>query len=42
MEFMERAILKVSLTHSENWRIENLTFLRGNHLADDEVYIKRM
>jgi hypothetical protein len=39
---MERAILTISSTHSEDWRTKILTSVRGNHLADDEVYIKRM
>jgi hypothetical protein len=39
---MEMAILTVSPTHSEDRRTEILTFLRGNHVVDDEVYIKRM
>jgi hypothetical protein len=39
---MKRAILTVSPTHSQDWRTEILTFLQGNHLANDEVYIKRV
>jgi hypothetical protein len=42
MELMERAILIVSPTHSEDWRTETITFLQGNYPVDDEVYIKRM
>jgi hypothetical protein len=42
VDLMERAILIVSSTHSEDWRTEIITFLRGNHPADDEAYIKRM
>jgi hypothetical protein len=37
---MERAILTLSHKHSEDWRTEILTFLQGNHLANDEVYTK--
>jgi hypothetical protein len=39
---MERAILTVSPTHTEDRRTKILTFLRGNHVVNDEVYIKRM
>jgi hypothetical protein len=39
---MERATLTVSPTHSEDWRMEIITFLRGNHPVDDEAYTKRM
>jgi hypothetical protein len=39
---MERAILIVSSTRSEDYKIEMLTILWGNHLADDVVYVKRM
>jgi hypothetical protein len=42
VELMERAILTVSATHSEEWRIEIISFFQGNHPTDDEVYIKRM
>jgi hypothetical protein len=42
VKLMERAILTVSPTHIEDWMTEILTFFQGNHLADDEVYIKRM
>lgn len=39
---MERVILTVSPTHSEDRRIEIITFLRGNYPLDDEAYVKRM
>ena len=42
VKLMERAILIVSPMHSEDWRTETITFLRGNHLIDDEAYIERM
>ena len=42
MELMEKVILRVSPTHSEDWRTEIITFLRRNHLVDDEAYIKSM
>jgi hypothetical protein len=42
IDLMERAILIVSSTQSEDWRTEIITLLQGNHLADDEAYIKRM
>jgi hypothetical protein len=39
---MERDILTVSPTHSEDRRTKILSFLRRNYLADDKLYIKRM
>jgi hypothetical protein len=42
VELMERAILNISLVHSEDWRTEIISFLQGNCLSDDEVYNKRM
>jgi hypothetical protein len=42
MELMEKVILRVSPTHSEDWRTKIITFLRRNHLVDDEAYIKSM
>lgn len=42
LELMERAVLTVSATHTEDWRMEIITFLQGNHPIDDEAYIKRM
>jgi hypothetical protein len=42
VELMERAILIVSPTHSEDWRTKIITFLQGNYPANDEVYVKRM
>jgi hypothetical protein len=39
---MERAVLTISLVHSEDWRTEIISFLQGNCLSDDEVYNKRM
>jgi hypothetical protein len=42
VELMERAVLAISPVHSEDWRIEIISFLRGNCLLDDEVYNKRM
>jgi hypothetical protein len=42
VDLMERAILNVSPTHNEDWRMEIITFLWGNHLADDKAYNKRM
>lgn len=42
VELMERAILIVSPTHSEDWRTKIITFLQGNYPANDEVYAKRM
>jgi hypothetical protein len=42
IDLMERVILTVSPTHSEEWRREIITFLRGNHPIDDEAYTKRM
>jgi hypothetical protein len=40
-DLMERAILTISPTHNKDWRAEIITFLRGNHPADDEAYIKK-
>jgi ribonuclease HI len=42
VELMERAVLTISLVHSEDWRTEIVSFLQGNCLSDDEVYNKRM
>jgi hypothetical protein len=41
VELMERAVLTISLVHSEDWRTEIISFLQGNCLSDDEVYNKR-
>jgi hypothetical protein len=35
-------MLTISPVHSEDWRIEIVSFLQGNYPLDDEVYIKRM
>jgi ribonuclease HI len=42
VELMERAVLAISLVHSEDWRTEIISFLQGNCLSDDDVYNKRM
>jgi hypothetical protein len=42
VELMERAVLTISLVHSEDWRTEIVSFLQDNCLSDDEVYNKRM
>jgi hypothetical protein len=42
VELMERAVLVISLVHSEDWRTEIISFLQGNCLSDDEAYNKRM
>jgi ribonuclease HI len=42
VELMERAVLTISLVHSEDWRTEMISFLQGNCLSDDEAYNKRM
>jgi hypothetical protein len=42
VELMERAVLTISLVHSEDWRTEIISFLQGNCLSDDEAYNKRM
>jgi hypothetical protein len=42
VELMERAVLAISPVHSEDWRIEIISFLQGNCLSDDEAYNKRM
>jgi hypothetical protein len=42
IELMERAVLAISPVHSEDWRIEIISFLQGNCLSNDEAYNKRM
>jgi ribonuclease HI len=42
VELLERAVLTISPLHSEDWRIEIISFLQGNCLSDDEAYNKRM
>jgi hypothetical protein len=42
VELMERAVLTISLVHSEDWTTEIVSFLQGNFLLDDEGYNKRM
>jgi hypothetical protein len=42
VELMERVVLAISPVHSEDWRIEIISFLQGNCLSDDEAYNKRM
>jgi hypothetical protein len=42
VELLERAVLAISLMHSEDWRTKIISFLQGNCLSDDEVYNKRM
>jgi hypothetical protein len=39
---MERALLTISLVHSEDWRTKIVSFLQGNYFSDDEAYNKRM
>jgi ribonuclease HI len=42
VELLERAVLTISLVHSEDWKTEIISFLQGNCLSDDEAYNKRM
>jgi hypothetical protein len=42
VELMERAVLTISLVHSEDWRTKIVSFLQGNCFSDDEAYNKRM
>jgi ribonuclease HI len=42
VELMERAVLRISPVHSEDWRTEIISFLQGNCLLDDEAYSKRI
>jgi hypothetical protein len=42
VELLERAVLNISLVHSEDWRTEIISFLQGNCLSDDEAYNKRI
>jgi hypothetical protein len=39
---IERTVLSISPTHSEDWRTEIIVFLQGNHPSVDEAYIRRM
>jgi hypothetical protein len=41
VELMERAMLTISLVHSEDWRTKIVSFLQGNCPSDDEAYIKK-
>jgi hypothetical protein len=36
VELMERAVLTISLVHSEDWRTEIVLFLQGNCLSNDK------
>jgi hypothetical protein len=40
VELMERVVLTILPLHSEDWRIEILSFLQGNYPSDDEAYKK--
>jgi hypothetical protein len=42
VDLRERAVLTISPVHSEDWRIEIVSFLQHNYPSDDEVYIKSM
>jgi hypothetical protein len=42
VELMERAVLTISLVHSEDWRTEIISFVQGDCLSSDEAYNKRM
>jgi hypothetical protein len=42
IKLMERAVLTISLVHSEDWRTEIISFLQDNRLSDNEAYNKRM
>jgi ribonuclease HI len=42
VELLERAVLNISHVHSEDCRIEIISFLQGNCLSDDEAYNKRI
>jgi hypothetical protein len=42
VDLMERAMLAISPVHSEYWRTEIISFLKGNCLSDDKSYNKRM
>jgi hypothetical protein len=39
---MERVVLTISPVHSEDWRIQIVSFLQVNYPSDDQSYIKRM
>jgi ribonuclease HI len=40
VELMERAVLAISPVHSEDWRIEIISFLQGNCLSDEKLIIR--
>jgi hypothetical protein len=42
IDLIERAMLTISPTQNEDWRIEIISFLQGNHVSDDEAYIRRV
>jgi hypothetical protein len=42
VELMERVVLTFSATHSEDYRIEIISFPQRNHPTDDETYVKRI
>jgi hypothetical protein len=42
VELMERAVIAISPVHSEDWRIEIISFLQGDCLSDDEANNKIM
>jgi hypothetical protein len=42
IKLMERAVLTISLVHSEDWWTEIISFLQGNCLSDNEAYNKGM
>jgi hypothetical protein len=42
VELMEKVVLKIFPAHSEDWRTKIISFLQGNQLIDNEVYVQRM
>jgi ribonuclease HI len=42
VDLMERAVLTISLVHSEDSRTKIISFLQGNCFSSDEAYNKRM
>ena len=42
VDLIERVVLTISPAYNEDWRIEIISFLQGNHPSNDEAYIRRM
>jgi hypothetical protein len=42
VDLIERVVLTISPTQSEDWRTKIISFLQGNYPSDDKAYIRRM